>query len=291
MLKALRQIRAAVSLLNPDQVRRLCEMPPEVGLAAATPTGYAAMEDFLLPAPVPHTARLATMAHLHRVDEPGAPEKFDLILCEPGVPCPPGCFLLDLGNAEAGLRQIVRDREELALTLARHFPPFRRLVADAIVQSVCRENALFAVATAVPNIVPNLIELPWAVGEFASDTTFITINQIRMAFMIAAAADIPIGFKEQKAEIASILAGAFGWRAIARELAGKIPMGGGLIPKGAIAYAGTYVIGKGLERLHHAGTRLTREERRQLYSDGFTQGRRLVQGTTEPPPEAAGSGT
>jgi hypothetical protein len=291
MLKALRQVRAAVSLLNPDQVRRMCETPPEVGLAARTSAGYAAIEDFLLPAPVPHAARLAMMSHLHRVGEPGAPEKFDLVLCEPGVPCPPGCSLLDPNNAEFSLRQIIREREDLSLTLARHFPPFRRLVADAIVQSVCRENALFAVATALPNIVPNLIELPWAVGEFASDTAFITINQVRMAFMIAAAADKPIGFSEQKAEIASILAGAFGWRAIARELAGKIPMGGGLIPKGAIAYAGTYVIGKGLERLHHAGTRLTREQRRELYSDGFARGRRLIQDTTEPPSEAAGLGT
>ena len=42
---------------------------------------------------------------------------------------------------------------------------------------------------------------------------------------------------------------AFGWRALARELVGHIPLGGGLIPKGAIAYAGTYVVGKGLEYL------------------------------------------
>ena len=28
---------------------------------------------------------------------------------------------------------------------------------------------------------------------------------------------------------------------------GKIPLGGGLIPKGAIAYAGTYAVGKSLE--------------------------------------------
>jgi hypothetical protein len=35
--------------------------------------------------------------------------------------------------------------------------------------------------------VPSLVELPWAFGEFASDTMFLTGNQIRMAFAIAAA--------------------------------------------------------------------------------------------------------
>ena len=89
-----------------------------------------------------------------------------------------------------------------------------------------------------------MIELPWAIGEFASDTAFLTMNQIRMAFLIAAASDRPIGYREQRSEIASIVAGAFGWRALARELVGKVPFGGGLIPKAGIAYAGTFAVGR-----------------------------------------------
>ena len=45
-----------------------------------------------------------------------------------------------------------------------------------------------------------------------------------------------MGYGEQKTEVASITAGAFGWRAVARELAGKIPLGGGLVPKAAIEH-------------------------------------------------------
>jgi hypothetical protein len=71
----------------------------------------------------------------------------------------------------------------------------------------------------------------------------------------------------------TIAAGAFGWRAIARELAGKIPLGGGLIPKGAIAYAGTFAVGKALERLHIAGGTLSRAEREQVYREGLERGR------------------
>jgi len=65
--------------------------------------------------------------------------------------------------------------------------------------------------------------------------------------LIAAASDKPVGYSVQKGEIASIVTGAFGWRALARELVGKVPFGVGLIPKGAIAFAGTYVAGLGLD--------------------------------------------
>ena len=139
------------------------------------------------------------------------------------------------------------------------------------------ENALFTVATALPNVVPTLFELPWIVGEFASDTAFLTINQVRMAFLIAAACGGEIGFAHQKAEIVAIVGGAFGWRALARELAGKIPMGGGLIPKGAIAYAATFVVGKGLEHYHHARTPLTRAQRKEVYEQAYERGKAVAE--------------
>jgi hypothetical protein len=125
-------------------------------------------------------------------------------------------------------------------------------------------------------VVPNFLELPWAVGEFASDTAFLTMNQIRMAFLIAASNDHNIGYEEQKFELGSIVAGAFGWRAIARELAGKLPLGSGLIPKSAIAYAGSYVVGKGLEKFHRTGSGFDRQERRALYDAAVQRGKRVV---------------
>ena len=103
------------------------------------------------------------------------------------------------------------------------------------------------------------------------------MNQIRMAFLIAAASDSPIGYREQKAEIASMVAGAFGWRALARELVGKIPFGSGLIPKGAVAFAGTYVVGRSLEKYHSFGYGLTREERRDAYDDALKRGRGVAE--------------
>src|SRR5207249_4076238 len=180
-------------------------------------------------------------------------------------------------NTARTIKEILDQRSEIGLPLARHFFPFRRPVINQVMFTISRENALFALATALPNIVPNLIELPWAIGEFASDTAFLTMNQIRMSFLIAAASDSLIGYREQKAEIASIITGAFGFRAIARELVGKIPFGGGLIPKAAVAFAGTYVVGLSLERYHRAGYGLTRQERRDEYEQALRYGRTVAE--------------
>src|SRR5206468_5605103 len=95
----------------------------------------------------------------------------------------------------------------------------------------------------------------------------------RMAFQIAAACGKEVGFAHQRAAVVTIAAGAFGWRALARELVGHIPLGGGLIPKGAIAYAGTYLAGKGLEYLHVHDGEPSPELREQLYQEGLEHGR------------------
>jgi len=97
-----------------------------------------------------------------------------------------------------------------------------------------------------------------------------------MAFMVAAASDKQVGYTEQLAELVSIAAGAFGWRALARELVGFVPFGGGLLPKGAIAYAATYVLGKGLEHFHGVGYGYTRAQRRDAYQVAYQHGKELV---------------
>jgi hypothetical protein len=131
----------------------------------------------------------------------------------------------------------------------------------------------FSLATALPDVVPSIIELPWALAEFASDTAFLTMNQVRMAFLIAGASDREVGYLEQKPEIAMVIGSAFGWRALARQLIGKIPFGGGLIAKAAVAYAGTKVLGLSLDHYYSIGFTYTREERDRLYADAFRQGK------------------
>ena len=275
LLKTAKQARATFALLSPSEIRLRAAQPIHIGLVADGSAAYSEMEDFLIPAGVPHTVRMQLMLQVHRSSDPGVPQNVDLVLYEPGIPCPQNAYTFHRDDPDATVREVLKDKDELALPLARQFPVFRKAVLEDIIHSVARENALFAVTTALPNMVPSLIELPWAIGEFASDTMFLTANQIRMAFQIAAACGKEVGFAKQKAEVLTIAAGAFGWRALARELVSHIPMGGGLIPKGAIAYAGTFVAGKGLEFLHQNNGLHTQEERRNLYREGFERGRAI----------------
>lgn len=277
-LQVLKEIRSAVANLNPHEVQAAADRPVHIGLVASNNAAFDAMEEFLLPCEkVSDRKRAISGALLHRAGDPDLPEELDIILTERGLPYPAHAFPFDPAQPGETVREILAKREDLHLALARNFYPFRQPVVDQVIHSVSRDNALFALVTALPDIIPSLIELPWSVTEFASDTAFLTINQIRMAFLIAAASDKPVGYSLQKAEIAGIVTGAFGFRALARELVGKIPFGGGLIPKGAIAYAATYVEGLGLDRLHRLGYGLSSEERQNSYQAAFERGKGLVE--------------
>jgi len=289
MFRYLKQAKSAFSLLNPDEVRSRAERPLVVGLVAEGSPAYADIEDFLMPSAVTHEKRMQVMQSVYRASDAGIPSKYDLVLYQQGLPCPSTAFTYFRDNPERTVDEILTAREDLWLVLARSFHPFRKPVVDRLIGSVARENAIFAVASALPNVVPNFLELPWAVGEFASDTAFITMNQVRMAFMVAAASDKKVGYTEQLTELVSIAAGAFGWRALARELVGFIPLGGGLIPKGAIAYAATYVLGKGLEHYHGVGYGYTREQRRTVYETAYDRGKELVGGVLHRREAATGS--
>jgi uncharacterized protein (DUF697 family) len=282
MLKTLKQARAAMSLLNPNEILSRARKPLEIGLVASSPAAYAEMEEYLLPPSLPLEERTYRLDHIHRVGEPGVPDAVDLILFEQGLPATRGTYTFQRENPALTVMEIVRGNDDIAVPLARQFPAFRTPVVERTIHAVARENALFAIATALPDIVPSLVELPWAVSEFASDTLFLTGNQIRMAFLIAAAYGKDVGFNQQKGPIATIAAGAFGWRALVRELVGKIPLGGGLIPKGAIAYAGTYAVGKGLELLYGGNHNIGKEQRRAIYRDALDRGREVAASVTNP---------
>ncbi len=263
-------------MLRPEEVRRLSDRPVRFGLVAADDWGYAEMENFLLPDSMPRRLRLERAGQVHRAGESGAPETVDIVLYQRDIPPAEGVFSFSGEDPDAAIHQILAAHEDLALPLARQFPCFRKPVVEDVIQTISRENALFAITTALPNVIPSMIELPWVFGEFASDTVFLTANQIRMTFTIAAASGREVGLAHQKAEIASLAAGAFGWRALARELAGMIPLGEGLIPKGAIAYAATFMIGKGLEHFYHAHVPYTPEQRVNTYKQALERGKSML---------------
>jgi hypothetical protein len=269
-------IRNAISKLNPKQVREMSERPIGIALYSASPDGYQRMEEFFLHDLSP-TRRGESHAALMRVLA-GSPQAahFDLAIYDESVLTPRGALVFEAGRPKVLINKILNKHQDLGVVLARHFPSFRRPFVDRVIKKTCRENTLFSLATALPDVIPNIIELPWALAEFASDTAFLTMNQIRMAFLIAAASDRAVGYTEQKSEIATVIGSAFGWRALARQLVGKIPFGGGLLGKAAVAYAGTKVLGLSLDRFYSIGYKYTREERDRLYAEAFRQGREVA---------------
>jgi hypothetical protein len=270
-LNILKDIKTAYANLNAAAVRELAEQHLTIGLVAASEDAYSAMERFLKP---PLEGSVA--ARIFRANDPGRPDSFHFVLYDSALACPERALMFYASDEKRTVCEILQARQELELPLARNFDVFREPVIDDIMQRVAKENALFSIASALPNVIPTFFELPWAIGEFATDTAFLTMNQVRMALLMAGACGDPVGYSEQVAQIGLIIGGAFGWRAIARELAGKIPLGGGLIPKGAIAYAGTYAVGASLKRYHLQGIKLSLTERRQTYQAALERGRKVV---------------
>ena len=271
-LAVLRQVRQALSSLNPDEVRAAAAKEVRVGLVAPTLESLGRMESYLVPPHLSPERRAEAAGVLVR----GSSAACDVAIYDSSVLRPAAAFSFNPESPDCCVRRILKHREDLMLPLARRLDPFRKQASQKVVRVVAKENALFCLATALPDLIPGLASIPWAVGEFGSDTVFLTVNQVRMAFLLAAANDRPVGYREQKSEIASIVASAFGWRALAREIVGKVPFGGGLIPKAAIAWAATFAVGMSIERLYRSGYGFTRDERRAVYEDAYEHGRQIA---------------
>jgi hypothetical protein len=284
-IQLFQHVKDAIRHLDPEDIRKHTERPLRLLLYADNDQQYRTLEDYLAPRDLSVAKRAQVRRVVHRASEGSlAAAKNDLeIYFDPTHDVEAnesGIYGFDPAHPDAMVHQILKSRPDLAVPLALNVLPFRQEVSRRMIKKVAKENALFALATAVPDIIP-FLSLPWAVGEFASDAAFLTANQIRLAFLLAAANDREVGYHEQRAEIASIILGAFGWRALARELVGMIPWGGGLVPKAAIAYAGTRVAGMSLERYYRLGKQYTRAERRQAYEEALERGKHVVSGVIE----------
>src|SRR5664279_499754 len=101
MLKTLKQARAAMSLLNPDEIMMRARRPLHVGLVASSASAYTEMEEYLLPLSLPLEERTYRLDQLHRLGDAGAPASVDLILFERGIPASQGTYTFDSRNPAA----------------------------------------------------------------------------------------------------------------------------------------------------------------------------------------------
>lgn len=128
-----------------------------------------------------------------------------------------------------------------SLVAARRLPPLRAGAADALIASTARVNAEFALLSGLPAGLP----IVGSVMGAGADLLVLTKNQAMMVLRLAAVYGRDLERRWQlAAEIAPVVGGAFAWRTLARLLVGLLPAPLGLVPKTAVAFAGTVVVGK-----------------------------------------------
>jgi uncharacterized protein (DUF697 family) len=148
------------------------------------------------------------------------------------------------------------------IAVGRNLPVLRETVAAKLTRDAANSALKVALASAVVDHIP-LVGL--VLGAFASAGDMVAITGIQVMLMLhieaAYGRDPDLGRTWQ---LLPIIGGGFGWRTLARELAGFVPIAGIAI-KGAIAYAGTIVVGEGVTFFYEHGDYMTKGQASALY--------------------------
>ena len=153
------------------------------------------------------------------------------------------------------------------LALGRQFPLFRLPVARQMINETCFSNTAYAISTGLAEIVP-VLDLPLNV----TDMIILTKSQAFLAYKLGLALGFSTHWQDYIAEFGSVIGGGFVWRQLARSLVGLIPVWG-IVPKVAVSYAGTYVVGNTILQWYLTGRHLSPRQMGQLYRQAFTRGK------------------
>ncbi len=156
---------------------------------------------------------------------------------------------------------------EQQVALAHHIPALREAIARHIINETCLTNAGYAASTGLAEMIP-VLNVPFNVA----DMVVLTKNQALMAYKLALGLGEDLGPQELAVQLAGVLGGGFMWREVARRLVGFIPVWG-LVPKVAVAYAGTYVTGQAVLQWYAYGKRLNQGALQKMYRQALHEGR------------------
>jgi uncharacterized protein (DUF697 family) len=152
---------------------------------------------------------------------------------------------------------------DLRVSLARHVPAFRPAVSTLLINEASKENAKLAMLSALPGVIPftDFLLPATALG----DMILLTKNQGLLLLSIAAAYGKEVDLKARTRELLPVAGSAFGWRMAARQLIGLVPGGVGVAVKGAVAYAGTYTVGRSASLYYSTGQTLSGPRLQEVY--------------------------
>jgi len=171
------------------------------------------------------------------------------------------------------LHDVVLACSGVEIALGAALPVFRPTVAARLTLDCAVTCLKVAGASALADHVPVLGLVLGGIAS-AGDTIAITGLQIDMLLKISAAYGKRAEFA-RVVELLPVIGGGYGWRALARELSGFIPVAG--IPiKAGIAYAGTLVVGQAASYYYEHGTQLTAASTKALYHDALERAKKLV---------------
>jgi uncharacterized protein (DUF697 family) len=178
----------------------------------------------------------------------------------------------DLAAVARGLLSVVASDRRLAL--ARHLPALRRSLFTTLIDETARANAVYSLTAGLAEIVP-LLDVPLNLA----DMVVLTKNQLVMSYRLALAAGKQGSPRNLIGELLGVVGTGFLLRQGARGLVGLIPVFG-LVPKVAVAYAGTWAMGWAVTAWVTEGQRLSRSAARKLYRQALLGGRRVAETLT-----------
>ncbi len=150
------------------------------------------------------------------------------------------------------------------VAVGRHLPALRETVTSKITRDAASSALKVSAASA---IVDNVPFLGLVLGAVTSAGDIIAITGIQVGLMLRVGAvygkDPDLG---RVWELLPVVGGGLGWRALSREIAGFVPVAGIAI-KGAIAYAGTIVVGEGVGFFYEHGSHMTASQAAVLYDE------------------------
>ena len=157
--------------------------------------------------------------------------------------------------------------DDLRIAAARRMPGLRDAVARWLIGDVSFSNASYALTSGIPEMVP-VLNIPLN----AADMLVLSKNQALLVYKLALAFGAPADFQAQMKEVLPVIGSGFLWRQVARQLVGLIP-GFGIVPKVAVAYAGTYATGQAAAVWYRSGEVLSRDALKTLYRQAMKIGR------------------
>ncbi len=157
---------------------------------------------------------------------------------------------------------MVERSKGVEIAVGRALPAMRESVAAKLTRDAANNALKVALASAVVDHIPVVGLLA---GVFASAGDMVAITGIQMMLMMQIEAAYGNDPDLQRMwRLLPVIGGGFGWRSLARELSGFIPVAGIAI-KGAIAYAGTIVVGEGVTFYYEHGQEMSAGQARAIY--------------------------